>query len=51
MKIRIAVIILCITLMLIFVAVIDSFNHNETDTPEKSDVIIMLGREHVYECH
>lgn len=43
MKIRIAVIIVCINLMLIVTSVIDSFNHNETDTPEKSDVIIMLG--------
>lgn len=43
MKIRIVVIIICIALMLVVVAVIDSFNHNETDTPEKSDVIIMLG--------
>lgn len=43
MKIRIAVIIICITLMLIVTSVIDSFNHSETDTPEKADVIIMLG--------
>lgn len=43
MKIKIAVIIICITLMLIVTLVIDSFNHNETDTPEKVDVIIMLG--------
>ena len=43
MKIRIAVIIICITLMLIVTSVIDSFNHSETDRPEKADVIIMLG--------
>lgn len=43
MKIRIAVIIFCIALMLIVASVIDSFNHSKTDTPEKSDVIIMLG--------
>lgn len=43
MKIRITVIILCIVLMLMVTSVIDSFNHNETDTPEKADVIIMLG--------
>ena len=42
MKIRIIVII-CIALMLMMTSVIDSFNHNETDTPEKADVIIMLG--------
>lgn len=29
--------------MLIVTSVIDNFNHSETDTPEKSDVIIMLG--------
>lgn len=43
MKIRITVIIICIALMLMVTSVIDSFNHNETDTPEKADVIIMLG--------
>lgn len=43
MKLRIKVIILCIVLMLMVTSVIDSFNHNETDTPEKADVIIMLG--------
>lgn len=43
MKIRIAVIIFCITLMLIVTSVIDSFNHSGTDTPKKADVIIMLG--------
>lgn len=43
MKIRITVIIFCIALMLLVVAVIDSFNHSDTDTPEKADVIIMLG--------
>lgn len=43
MKIRISVIIICIALMLMVSSVIDSFNHNETDTPEKADVIIMLG--------
>lgn len=43
MKIRIAVIIICIALMLIVTSVIDSFNHNESDKPEKADVIIMLG--------
>lgn len=43
MKIRIAVIIICITLMLIVTSVIDSFNHESTDKPEKADVIIMLG--------
>ncbi|CAM4156270.1 hypothetical protein [Jeotgalicoccus halotolerans] len=43
MKIRIIVIIICIALMLMMTSVIDSFNHNETDIPEKADVIIMLG--------
>ena len=43
MKIRIAVIIFCIALMLVVTSVIDSFNHSDTDTPEKADVIIMLG--------
>ena len=43
MKIRIIVIIICIVLMLMVTSVIDCFNHNETDTPEKADVIIMLG--------
>lgn len=43
MKIRIAVIIICIILMLIVTSVIDSFNHSETDRPQKADVIIMLG--------
>lgn len=43
MNIKIAVIILCIALMLMVTSVIDSFNHNETDTPEKADIIIMLG--------
>lgn len=43
MRIRIAVIIFCITLVLILTSVIDSFNHSQTDTPEKVDLIIMLG--------
>ena len=43
MKLRIAIIILCIVLMLMVTSVIDSFNHNKTDIPEKADVIIMLG--------
>lgn len=43
MKIRIAIIIFCIILMLIVTSVIDSFNHSDTGTPEKVDVIIMLG--------
>lgn len=43
MKIRMTVIIICIVLMLMVTSVIDSFNHNETDIPEKADVIIMLG--------
>nr|WP_068130001.1 YdcF family protein [Nosocomiicoccus ampullae] len=43
MKLRIAIIIICIVLMLMVTSVIDSFNHNETDIPEKVDVIIMLG--------
>ena len=43
MKIRIAVIIFCIALMLVVTSVIDSFNHSGSDTPEKADVIIMLG--------
>src|SRR5699024_3413213 len=29
--------------MLIMVVIIDSFNHNKTDSPKKADVIIMLG--------
>src|SRR5699024_12723654 len=43
MKIRIAVILICISLMLMMVVIIDSFNHNKTDSPKKADVIIMLG--------
>lgn len=43
MKIRIAVILICICLMLLFVALLDSFNHSKTDTPKPADVIIMLG--------
>lgn len=43
MKIRIAVILICISLMLIMVVIIDSFNHNKTDSPKQADVIIMLG--------
>lgn len=43
MKIRIAVIIFCIALMLVVTSVIDSFNHSGSDTPESADVIIMLG--------
>lgn len=43
MKIRIVVIIISLTLMMTFTAVLDSFDHSHTDTPEKSDVIIMLG--------
>lgn len=37
MKIKI---IICIVLMLMVTSVIDSFNHNKTDTPEKADVIV-----------
>lgn len=29
--------------MLIFVAIIDSFSHSQTDAPKQADVIIMLG--------
>ena len=43
MKIKIAVILMCISLMLMMVVIIDSFNHNKTDSPKKADVIIMLG--------
>ena len=43
MKIRIAVILICISLMLMMVVIIDSFNHNKTDSPKKADVIIMFG--------
>lgn len=43
MKIRIAVIIFCIALMLVVTSVIDSFNHSDTDTPQPADIIIMLG--------
>lgn len=43
MKIRITVVLICICLMLLFVAILDSFNHSKTDTPKQVDVIIMLG--------
>lgn len=43
MKIRVIIILICIFLMLIFVNVLDSFDHNKTDAPKQVDVIIMLG--------
>ncbi len=43
MKIRIIVILICISLMLIVVALIDSLDHSYTDVPVESDLIVMLG--------
>ena len=43
MKIRMIIILFCITLMLIVVSIIDSFNHSYTDQPVESDLIVMLG--------
>jgi|SRR5699024_530975 len=43
MKIRIIVIVICIILLFIVLAIIDSFNHSATDDPVEADVIIMLG--------
>ena len=43
MKIRLIIIIICITLMLTVVSIIESFNHNRTEDPKQADVIIMLG--------
>ncbi|MBY8908391.1 YdcF family protein [Salinicoccus roseus] len=43
MKIRVLVIAVCILLMLIVVSLIESFQHNYTDSPVESDVIVMLG--------
>ncbi|MDK6862759.1 YdcF family protein [Nosocomiicoccus ampullae] len=48
MKLRIAIIILCIVLMLMVTSVIDSFNHNKTDIPEKADVIITPENKDIY---
>ncbi|CAM2939684.1 YdcF family protein [Salinicoccus roseus] len=43
MKIRILIILFCISLMLIVVSIIDSFDHSYTDQPVESDLIVMLG--------
>src|SRR5699024_2329653 len=40
---RLIIIIICITLMLTVVSIIESFNHNRTEDPKQADVIIMLG--------
>lgn len=43
MKIKIIIIVICIFLLFIVLAFIDSFNHSATDDPVEADVIIMLG--------
>ncbi|AKG73482.1 YdcF family protein [Salinicoccus halodurans] len=43
MKIRIIVIVICLLLLLLVLMLIDSFNHNYSDAPVQSDVIVMLG--------
>ncbi|TVT28943.1 YdcF family protein [Salinicoccus cyprini] len=43
MKIRIIIIVVCIVLMLFVISLIESFNHNYSDDPVESDLIVMLG--------
>lgn len=45
MKLRIVIILGCLFLILVVGVLIDSVNHSYSDSPEKSDVIIMLGGE------
>ncbi|WP_411843789.1 YdcF family protein [Salinicoccus sp. HZC-1] len=43
MKTRIIVIVICLLLLALLIALVDSFNHNYSDTPVESDLIVMLG--------
>ncbi|KIH71405.1 YdcF family protein [Salinicoccus roseus] len=43
MKIRVLVIAICIILMLLALSLIESFQHNYTDLPVESDLIVMVG--------
>lgn len=43
MKVQILIILMCIILLLIVISLIDSFDHDYTDQPVESDLIVMLG--------
>ncbi|WP_017548173.1 YdcF family protein [Salinicoccus carnicancri] len=43
MKTRILIIAICLLLLMLVILLIDSFNHNYSDNPVQSDVIVMLG--------
>lgn len=43
MKVRLSIIMVCILLVLLITALLESFDHGATDEPVPADVIIMLG--------